>query len=59
MHRMTLDDNIYKNAIEIFDEENYVFYTTDKDDNIICYPNGHTIGLMKIDTKKIVVPATV
>lgn len=56
---MTLAVNTRENLFEMFDEENYVSYTIDKDCNIICYPNGHTIGCIKIDANKIVVPTTV
>lgn len=56
---MTLAVNTYEDFFEMLDEENYVSYTTDNDGNIICYPNGHTICCMKVNTDKIVVPATV
>lgn len=56
---MALAVNTREDFFEMLDEENYVSYTTDKDDNIICYPNGHTIGCMKINVNKIVVPTTV
>lgn len=56
---MTLAVNTHEDIFKMINEENYVSYTTDKDGNIICYPNGHTIGLMKIDANKIVVSATV
>ena len=56
---MTLAVNTYEDIFEMLDEENYISYTTDKDGNIICYPNGHTIGCMKVNADKIVVPITV
>ena len=55
---MALAVNTYEDIFEMLDEENYVSYTTDKDDNIICYPNGHTSGYMKVNDDKIVVGTT-